>query len=38
MKAKDFTVSATHGEMDANQRDVIMREFRTGKKKVIKNY
>uniref|UniRef100_A0A286XGB9 Helicase C-terminal domain-containing protein n=1 Tax=Cavia porcellus TaxID=10141 RepID=A0A286XGB9_CAVPO len=30
MHARDFTVSALHGEMDQKERDVIMREFRSG--------
>jgi hypothetical protein len=28
MRERDHTVSATHGDMDQNTRDVIMREFR----------
>ena len=28
MRQRDHTVSATHGDMDQNTRDVIMREFR----------
>ena len=28
MRAHDHTVSATHGDMDQNTRDIIMREFR----------
>jgi superfamily II DNA/RNA helicase len=35
MKNKDFTVSATHGDMDQNTRDVIMREFRSGSSRVL---
>lgn len=35
MKAKQFTVSATHGDMDQNTRDVIMREFRSGSSRVL---
>lgn len=35
MTAKDHTVSAIHGEMNQNQRDVIMREFRTGASRVL---
>merc|ERR1719337_378776 len=27
MRARDFTVSATHGDMDQNTRDIIMSEF-----------
>ena len=30
MHARDFTVSAMHGDMDQKERDVIMREFRRG--------
>ncbi|KAH7691154.1 RNA helicase protein [Dioscorea alata] len=30
MRSRDHTVSATHGDMDQNTRDVIMREFRSG--------
>jgi len=32
---KDFTVSALHGDMDQNDRDVIMREFRSGSSRVL---
>ncbi|KAF3531941.1 hypothetical protein DY000_02040578 [Brassica cretica] len=28
MRSRDHTVSATHGDMDQNTRDIIMREFR----------
>jgi translation initiation factor 4A len=35
MKAKDFTVSAMHGDMDQNEREVIMSEFRTGSSRVL---
>lgn len=35
MHARDFTVSAIHGDMDQNQRDVIMREFRSGSSRVL---
>ena len=35
MQKKDFTVSATHGDMDQNTRDVIMREFRSGSTRVL---
>ena len=35
MKEKDFTVSAMHGEMDQVQRDIIMKEFRTGSTRVL---
>lgn len=32
MRSRDHTVSATHGDMDQNTRDVIMREFRSENK------
>ena len=32
---RDFTVSAMHGEMDQNQRDIIMKEFRSGSSRVL---
>jgi len=35
MKAKDFTVSAIHGEMEMIQRDMIMKEFRIGSTRVL---
>lgn len=35
MKLRDHTVSATHGDMDQNTRDVIMREFRSGSSRVL---
>jgi len=35
MHSRDFTVSAIHGDMDQNQRDVIMREFRSGSSRVL---
>lgn len=35
MKGRDHTVSATHGDMDQNTRDVIMREFRSGSSRVL---
>lgn len=35
MKARDFTVSAMHGEMDQSQRDLIMKEFRSGSSRVL---
>jgi hypothetical protein len=35
MRAKDHTVSATHGDMDQNTRDIIMREFRSGSSRVL---
>ncbi|XP_013775946.1 eukaryotic initiation factor 4A-II-like [Limulus polyphemus] len=35
MHLKDFTVSALHGDMDQRERDVIMREFRSGSSRVL---
>ena len=35
MHGRDFTVSALHGEMSQQERDVIMREFRTGSSRVL---
>uniref|UniRef100_A0A8C6CWE8 RNA helicase n=1 Tax=Moschus moschiferus TaxID=68415 RepID=A0A8C6CWE8_MOSMO len=35
MHARDFTVSALHGDMDQKERDVIMREFRSGSSHVL---
>ncbi len=35
MKEKDFTVSAMHGEMNQIERDMIMKEFRTGSTRVL---
>eukprot|EP00745_Piridium_sociabile_P038688 TRINITY_DN7090_c0_g1_i1.p1 TRINITY_DN7090_c0_g1~~TRINITY_DN7090_c0_g1_i1.p1 ORF type:complete len:483 (+),score=128.05 TRINITY_DN7090_c0_g1_i1:98-1546(+) len=35
MHGRDFTVSAMHGDMDQKERDVIMREFRTGSSRVL---
>uniref|UniRef100_A0A3B1KFC3 RNA helicase n=1 Tax=Astyanax mexicanus TaxID=7994 RepID=A0A3B1KFC3_ASTMX len=35
MHARDFTVSALHGDMDQKDRDVIMREFRSGSSRVL---
>jgi len=32
---KDFTVSSMHGDMDQQERDVIMKEFRTGSSRVL---
>ncbi|EOQ99535.1 hypothetical protein E3P92_03604 [Wallemia ichthyophaga] len=33
--ARDFTVSAMHGDMDQNQRETIMKEFRSGSSRVL---
>jgi translation initiation factor 4A len=35
MTEKQFTVSAMHGDMDQNQRDLIMKEFRSGSSRVL---
>merc|ERR1719320_578259 len=35
MHERDFTVSAMHGDMDQKERDVIMREFRSGSTRVL---
>ncbi|XP_041350456.1 eukaryotic initiation factor 4A-I-like isoform X2 [Gigantopelta aegis] len=35
MTARDFTVSAMHGDMDQKERDLIMREFRSGSSRVL---
>jgi len=35
MQQKDFTVSAMHGDMDQKERDVIMKEFRSGSSRVL---
>ncbi|XP_069474736.1 eukaryotic initiation factor 4A-II isoform X5 [Ambystoma mexicanum] len=35
MHSRDFTVSALHGDMDQKERDVIMREFRSGSSRVL---
>jgi len=35
MQAKDFTVSSMHGDMDQRERDIIMREFRSGSSRVL---
>ena len=35
MKAKEFVVSAMHGDMDQKERNVIMTEFRSGSSRVL---
>lgn len=35
MGEREFTVSSMHGDMDQAERDVIMREFRTGSSRVL---
>merc|ERR1711871_1009943 len=35
MRSRDHTVSATHGDMDQNTRELIMKEFRSGSSRVL---
>uniref|UniRef100_A0A7S2DWZ4 RNA helicase n=2 Tax=Helicotheca tamesis TaxID=374047 RepID=A0A7S2DWZ4_9STRA len=35
MEQRDFTVSSLHGEMDARERNIILREFRSGSSRVL---
>jgi len=35
MHQRDFTVSCMHGDMDQRERDIIMREFRSGSSRVL---
>lgn len=35
MQSRDFTVSAMHGDMEQRERDLIMRQFRTGSSRVL---
>mmetsp|Transcript_21375 Transcript_21375/g.35737 ORF Transcript_21375/g.35737 Transcript_21375/m.35737 type:complete len:370 (+) Transcript_21375:159-1268(+) len=35
MQARDFTVSAMHGDMDQKERELIMKEFRSGSSRVL---
>ncbi|ETO14154.1 hypothetical protein RFI_23213, partial [Reticulomyxa filosa] len=35
MKQRDFTVSAMHGDMDQKDRELIMKEFRSGSTRVL---
>jgi len=35
LHTRDFTVSALHGEMDQKERELIMREFRSGSSRVL---
>jgi len=35
MTAKNFTVSAMHGDMDQRERDTIMKQFRSGSSRVL---
>jgi translation initiation factor 4A len=35
MRAKEFTVSSTHGDVGQKERDIILTEFRTGSSRVL---
>merc|ERR1712048_771385 len=35
MRERDFTVSAMHGDMDMEEREIIMKEFRSGSSRVL---
>jgi len=35
LTGKDFTVSSMHGDMEQNERDIIMKEFRSGSSRVL---
>ncbi|KAJ2077339.1 translation initiation factor eIF4A [Coemansia sp. RSA 988] len=35
LRERSFTVSAMHGEMDQNQRNTIMKEFRSGSSRIL---
>jgi translation initiation factor 4A len=35
MQSRDFTVSSMHGDMDQKERELIMREFRSGSSRVL---
>eukprot|EP00301_Raphidiophrys_heterophryoidea_P017474 c274_g1_i1.p1 GENE.c274_g1_i1~~c274_g1_i1.p1 ORF type:complete len:400 (-),score=120.63 c274_g1_i1:264-1463(-) len=35
MRRRDFTVSAMHGDMDMKEREIIMKEFRSGSSRVL---
>jgi len=35
MRAREFTVSSTHGDVQQKERDVILNEFRTGSSRVL---
>jgi translation initiation factor 4A len=35
MRKREFTVSAMHGDMEQSERDVIMKEFRSGSSRVL---
>ncbi|KAJ1922145.1 translation initiation factor eIF4A [Mycoemilia scoparia] len=35
LRSREFTVSALHGDMDQSDRDIIMKEFRSGSSRVL---
>jgi len=35
LRQKDFTVSATHGDLEQDQRNIILNEFRTGASRIL---
>jgi translation initiation factor 4A len=35
LNKRDFTVSAIHGDMEQRERDLIMRQFRTGSRRIL---
>lgn len=35
MRAREFTVSSTHGDIGSKERDIILNEFRTGSSRVL---
>jgi translation initiation factor 4A len=35
MRAREFTVSSTHGDLDSREREIILSEFRTGSSRVL---
>lgn len=35
LQSRDFTVSATHGDMDMRDRELVMKEFRSGASRVL---
>jgi len=35
LRAKDFTVSATHGDLDQEQRQALLKEFRSGSSRIL---
>lgn len=35
MRAKDFTVSAIHGDLDQDKRNAILSEFRSGASRIL---